>query len=158
MEPTLHCARPAAYCEAAIADRVLARSYRANQRPRRGEILVFETPKRNGVDLAQQACGAGGTFVKRLIGLPGETIHENRRGFISVNGKRLSEPYVQSWRRGRDLENRNRTWHVPKGAYFLMGDNRWQSCDSRRWGAVVRSAIVGRVIAVYWPSRRVRRE
>jgi signal peptidase I len=156
MEPTLHCARPAAYCEARFSDRVLANRFIYHFRnPRRTEIIVFDTPKRNGVDLAQQACGAGGTFVKRLIGLPGDTIHEDGRGFIAVNGKKLNEPYVQSWRRERDVENRNRTWHVPRGAYFFMGDNRWQSCDSRRWGAVPRKNLIGKVFFKYWPPNRI---
>jgi signal peptidase I len=156
MEPTLHCARPAAYCEARFSDRVLANRliYRFRD-PRRKEIIVFNTPKNNGVDLAKNACGAGGTFVKRLIGLPGDTVREDGKGFIYINGKRLDEPYVQSWRRQRDVENRNRTWHVPEGEYFFMGDNRWQSCDSRRWGAVPRENLIGKVFFTYWPPTRI---
>src|SRR4051812_50138662 len=66
MEPTLHCARPAAGCEASTSDRVLANRFIYHFRsPSRGEIVVFKTPK-----LALQACGSEGTFVKRLIGLP----------------------------------------------------------------------------------------
>jgi signal peptidase I len=70
MEPTLHCAEPAPGCEAGFSDRVLANRFIYHLRdPRRGEIVVFETPP-----AARIKCGAGGTFVKRLIGLPGETI------------------------------------------------------------------------------------
>ena len=156
MEPTLHCARPAAYCEARFSDRVLANRLIYHFRdPRRKEIIVFNTPTKNGVDLAKNACGAGGTFVKRLIGLPGDTVREDGKGFIYINGKRLDEPYVQSWRRQRDVENRNRTWHVPDGQYFFMGDNRWQSCDSRRWGAVPRQNLIGKVFFTYWPPTRI---
>jgi len=156
MEPTLHCARPAAYCEARFSDRVLANRLIYHFRdPRRKEIIVFNTPKKNGVDLAKNACGAGGTFVKRLIGLPGDTVREDGKGFIYINGKRLDEAYVQSWRRQRDVENRNRTWHVPEGQYFFMGDNRWQSCDSRRWGAVPRENLIGKVFFTYWPPTRI---
>jgi signal peptidase I len=156
MEPTLHCARPAAYCEARFSDRVLANRLIYHLRdPKRGEIIVFDTPKKNGVDLARSACGAGGTFVKRLVGLPGDRVREDGKGFIWINGKKLDEPYVQAWRRQRDVENRNRSWSVPKGQYFFMGDNRWQSCDSRRWGAVPRANLIGKVFFKYWPPNRI---
>src|SRR4029453_8675987 len=70
MEPTLHCAKPATGCEARFSDRVLANRliYRFRD-PKRGEIIVFETPP-----AARARCGAGGTFVKRLIGLPGDLV------------------------------------------------------------------------------------
>ena len=78
MEPTLHCARPAPGCEASYSDRVLANRFVYRYRdPKRGEIIVFNTPP-----LAAVRCGEGGTFVKRLIGLPGETresLEETRR-------------------------------------------------------------------------------
>src|SRR5512133_3908962 len=68
MEPTLHCARPGAGCEARFSDRVLANRLIYHFRdPRRGEVIVFTTPPQ-----AKLKCGAGGTFVKRVVGLPGE--------------------------------------------------------------------------------------
>src|SRR3954468_24122186 len=77
MEPTLHCAVPAQGCEARTSDRVLACRFCYHLRsPKRGDIVVFKTPS-----LALQECGSQGTFVKRLIGLPGET-WEERRGFV----------------------------------------------------------------------------
>jgi signal peptidase I len=164
MEPTLHCARPGAYCEARFSDRVLANRFIYHFRsPHRGEIIVFKTPKdKNGVDLAAKECsGAGGTFVKRLIGLPGETVHEDNRGFIWITepgSKRpfkLDESYVEATRRTRDVSNFDRTWHVPQGRYFFMGDNRWQSCDSRRWGSVPRKNLIGKVFFRYWPPNRI---
>ena len=86
MEPTLHCAAPGAGCQARFSDRVLANRFIYHFRsPHRQEIVVFKTPP------AAERCenGAGGeTFVKRIIGLPGETIRE-RRGTILVNGKPL---------------------------------------------------------------------
>ena len=95
MEPTLHCAQPASGCEARFSDRVLANRFIYHLRdPRRGEIVVFDTP-----DAAQVKCGAGGTFVKRLIGLPGETVEVRLRrgeGYVFINGKRLREPYIQA--------------------------------------------------------------
>src|SRR5947209_20589066 len=72
MEPTLHCARPAPGCEARFSDRVLANRFLYHfRKPARGDIIVFKTPPE-----AALKCGSGGTFVKRLIGLPGETVEE----------------------------------------------------------------------------------
>jgi signal peptidase I len=147
MEPTLHCAKPAQGCEARFSDRVLANRFIYHFRdPRRGEIIVFETPP-----LARLRCGAGGTFVKRLIGLPGERIAE-RDGIIYINDVRLDEPYIKPERRDHEPP---RSWAVPKGHYFFMGDNRAQSCDSRSWGSVPRGNIIGEVFFVYWPPNRI---
>ena len=146
MEPTLHCARPGSGCEARFSDRVLANRFIYHFRsPRRGQIIVFKTPP-----AAAQKCGSGGTFVKRLIGLPGETVSE-KNGQISINGHRLVEPYVKPDRR----DSQSGKWVVPKGKYFFMGDNRIQSCDSREWGSVPRKNIIGEVFAVYWPPNRI---
>ena len=151
MEPTLHCARPALGCEAGRSDRILADrlSYRFRS-PHRGEIVVFNAPAKT-----TQACGAGGVFVKRLIGLPGDRIHEDGHGFLRINGRKLDEPYVSSSARAEDSANWNETWSVPRGTYFMMGDNRGGSCDSRRWGPVPRANLIGRVIGTYWPANRI---
>jgi signal peptidase I len=153
MEPTLHCARPGAGCEAHFSDRVLADRISFHFRnPHRGEIIVFKTPGDTPV------CGstrAHEVFVKRLIGLPGDTIQEKLirgRGYVFINGNLLKEPYVQPIRRD------SRTYgpfKVPKGEYFFMGDNRSQSCDSRDWGPVPRKNLIGEVFAVYWPPNRI---
>ena len=151
MEPTLHCARTEPGCEARFSDRVLANRFIYHFRsPKRKEIVVFDVPAK-----AKTECGAGGTFVKRLIGLPGDVVHEDGQAFIWVNGKRLDEPYVQAWRRAQDVEYRNHTWKVPPGHYFMLGDNRGQSCDSRKWGFVPRKNLIGEVFAVYWPPNRI---
>jgi signal peptidase I len=155
MEPTLACARPAAGCEATFSDRVIAcRICYDFESPKRGDIVVFKTPP-----AAAQDCGEGGDYVKRLIGLPGDTVHEDDSGFIWVNGKKLKEPYIQQWRREQDATQNpshlNRTWNVPPGQYFFLGDNRGQSCDSRTWGTVPRSDLIGKVIATYWPPNRI---
>jgi signal peptidase I len=146
MEPTLHCARPADGCLAGSSDRVLANRFIYHFRsPQRGEIVVFETPPR-----AKAVC-AGGTFVKRLIGLPGDDIRE-RSGFFDVNGKPLADRgYIEPGRRGTE----SGFWHVPKGEYFFLGDNRSSSCDSRRWGSVPRANLIGPVFAIYWPLDRI---
>jgi signal peptidase I len=144
MEPTLHCGKPQPGCLARFSDRVLANRFIYHFRdPERGEIVVFETPPE-----AQQKCGAGGTFVKRIIGLPGETVRE-RDGRIFIDGKLLREPYV----RVQDFDSGR--WVVPNDGYFMMGDNRSQSCDSRRWGSVPRDNLIGPVFAVYWPPNRI---
>jgi len=156
MEPTLHCARPAAGCEASTSDRVLANRFIYHFRsPRRGEIVVFKTPK-----LALEACGSQGTFVKRLIGLPGE-VWEERSGFVYINGKKLNEPYVKADRRDHDsyglmdIPPRHTYTRIPKNYYLMMGDNRSSSCDSRRWGLVPRKNLIGPVFATYWPPSRI---
>jgi signal peptidase I len=147
MEPTLHCARPASGCEASFSDRVLACRFCYHLwSPKRGDIIVFRTPPQ-----AERECGSGGVFVKRLIGLPGETWSE-RNGFVYINGKKLDEPYVHDDR--RDVESFGPV-KIPEGPYFMMGDNRSGSCDSRRWGTVAKSALIGKVIATYWPPSRI---
>jgi signal peptidase I len=151
MEPTLHCAGPGVGCESRFSDRVLANRFIYRFRdPHRGEIVVFDTPA-----AAKQECGEGGVFVKRLIGLPGDLVHEDEKGFIWVNHRKLGEPYIQQKRRDRDTANREETWHVPVGHYFFMGDNRGDSCDSRRWGSVPRKNLIGPVFATYWPPNRI---
>ena len=148
MEPTLHCARPGAGCEARFSDRVLANRFIYHfRKPHRGDIIVFKTPP-----LAEQKCGAGGTFVKRLIALPGETWQE-KNGYVYINGKKLIEPYVKGDR--RDTGTSYPARKIPQGMYFMMGDNRTQSCDSREWGAVPRKNLIGEVFAVYWPPNRI---
>ena len=128
MEPTLHCARP------------------AQGAPHRGEVVVFAAPR-----ATTAACGMSGTFVKRIVGLPGDLVSE-RDGRVLIDGRALSEPYLDA----RERDRTTRVWgRVAPGRYFVMGDNRIDSCDSRRWGTVPRSAIVGRVIATYWPPGRI---
>jgi signal peptidase I len=159
MEPTLLCGRPAPDCAAWTSDRVLVNrlAYRFGS-PQRGQIVVFTTPAK------ANDCGqgdAGTTFVKRLIGLPGETVREDSHGFIWIREPgartwtRLMEPYLSAPTRRADQTYVGRSWRVPKGEYFMLGDNRPDSCDSRKWGSVPRSSLIGPVIFTYWPPGRI---
>lgn len=95
-------------------------------------------------------CGpsdGGSTFVKRIVGLPGELVSE-RDGVVYINGDPLAEPYVDRSLRGHETNGWPR---VKPGHYFVLGDNRIRSCDSRAWGTVPRGNLIGPVILTYWP-------
>lgn len=104
--------------------------------PRRGDIVIFRYPR----DPSQ-------TFVKRVIGLPGDTIAITQ-GQVLIDGQRLREPYRIKPAHG-DMPAR----FVPHDSYFVMGDNRDYSDDSRFWGDLPRADIVGRAAVCYWPPR-----
>ena len=119
MEPTLHCARPGSGCEARFSDRVLANRFIYHfRKPHRGDIIVFKTPPE-----AQVRCGAGGTFVKRLIGLPGETWQE-KNGFVFIDGKKLIEPYVKGDRRDTGTAPRRRSRPGTTSSWATTGRSR----------------------------------
>jgi len=159
MENTLLCGKPADGCTGSTSDRVLVNrlAYTFGS-PQRGQIVVFHAPPRANLCEA----GDGGTvFVKRLIGLPGETVREDDRGFIWIKRPRtatwtkLGEPYLSRAVRLDDTTYFGHSWKVPAGEYFMLGDNRAGSCDSRTWGAVPRSTLIGPVIFTYWPPGRI---
>ncbi|HXH95666.1 MAG TPA: signal peptidase I [Gaiellaceae bacterium] len=147
MEPTLACAKPGVGCTASFNDRVLvAKIVYRFRGPERGEIAVFHAPL-----AARRLCSEGGTYLKRVIGLPGDVVSE-RDGVVYVDGRRLQEAYVRPGYR----DSLTQTWpRLGPGQYFVMGDNRVDSCDSRTWGPVSRSAFVGPVVATYWPPTRL---
>jgi signal peptidase I len=140
MEPTLHCAKPARGCEGSSKDQLLV--VHMFYSPGRGDLVALSGP------IGQGGCAVAHTAIRRLIGLPGDTVSE-QEGRFSVNGRELTESYVEHRDRGTG------TWHVPPGRYFVLGDNRSDSCDSRQWGTVTRSQIAGEVVLVYWPLRRI---
>ena len=146
MEPTLHCGTPAEGCKSRVSDRVIANRvvYRLHA-PERGDIVVFDAPAR-----VEAACAAKGVFVKRIVGLPGERV-SMQNGHVLVDGVRLREPYLAPAYRGRESGAWPRT---PGDSYFVLGDNRAMSCDSRRWGVVPRASIIGRADVRYWPPNR----
>lgn len=149
MEPNLHCSRPASGCLAKEADRIAVSRVLYDLRdPHRGDVVAYRSPAR-----AARLCGSGPNekFVHRIIGLPGERIAV-RGGVVLVNGKELREPYVKEDRRGGgSLPSRI----VPNDVYFVLGDNRSQSCDSRIWGYLPRKRLIGPVIGTYWPWKRI---
>lgn len=159
MEGTLLCARPGPGCTGSMSDRVLVNRLAYDfGSPQRGQIVVFTAPpKANRCDPGD----AGTTFVKRLIGLPGETVREDGRGFVWIRRPgaktwtKLAEPYLPAQSRLADREHFGHSWKVPPGEYFMLGDNRANSCDSRTWGPVPRANLIGPVIFTYWPPARI---
>jgi signal peptidase I len=148
MEPTLHCAKPGRGCESKTADYV-------RQVPdttlERGDIIAFKVPPRTPIKCGDRS-GTVRIFVKRLIGLPGERWSISN-GFVYINGRQLREPYVP-------LRERDRLSFpggpVPKGKYFVLGDNRIISCDSRIWGYVPEKSVIARVIAIERGKRTIK--
>jgi signal peptidase I len=161
MEKGLNCAEPGEGCLGSVDDRVLALRLEYDfEDPQRGQIVVFTTP----ASASKCEPGDGGvTFVKRIIGLPGETVREDARGFIWVRAPgakawtKLNERrwHVAAAYRRADAEHFGKTWHVPEGDYFMVGDHRNDSCDSRTWGAVPRGNLIGPVVFRYWPLDRI---
>jgi signal peptidase I len=147
MEPTLHCAVPGIQCRAKTQDGVLERPY-GSASPKRGDLIAMRT-----TPAAVRLCGAPGIWLKRVIGLPGEVWSE-RDGFMYIDGKRLTEPYIRSAYREHFTYPPRR---IPAGTYLVLGDNRPGSCDSRKWGPLPRSHILGKLLAIFWPLDRVSR-
>ncbi len=102
--------------------------------PERGDVIVFHYPHDPTKD-----------FIKRIIGVPGDVIRTDRTE-VWVNGLKLSEPYISV-----PANPVADTWRVPQNQYFVMGDNRGVSDDSRYWGDVPKDFIVGKAVVVYWP-------
>ncbi len=147
MEPTLHCAKPAAGCESTTADEL---EQVPDAKLERGDIIAFRAPASAGT-----ACGGFGEtrlWVKRLIGFSGER-WSIVKGVVYVDGRRLREPYIGPKR--RDLVS-FAGGRIPKAHYFVLGDNRRVSCDSRMWGYVPAKNVIAHVVAVERDGRRIR--
>lgn len=152
-----------------LNDRVVVSklAYKTHE-PRRGDIIVFDDPrptvstvpepKRTGAERLLRSIGEAvgvvqpstDEFIKRVIGLPGETV-EGRDGHVFVNGRQLLEPYLQPSVFTSEFEPTT----VPKGRLWVMGDNRAGSKDSRSFGAVLRSTVVGRAVIKVWPPSSI---
>jgi len=146
MQPTLRCAKPGPGCTEGSADRLIALRYVFGTAPGRGALVAYRsTPQQEG------RCNAGGVFLHRVIGLPGETVRYDGNNVLTINDEVKTEGYLPAGSGG----GAHGTWHVPAGHYFLMGDNRAQACDSRYAGSIPRGNIIGRVVFRYWPPGRV---
>ena len=141
MEPTLK-----------IGDTITVQRLGSGESLNRGDIIVFSRPP-------AENCGgpAVNDLVKRVIGLPGEMISLSN-GYVYINGKRLNETWLPSSEQGITVagpagNNANLThpYSVPAGDYYVLGDNRTDSCDSRYWGPVDASLVVGKVVQTKGP-------
>ncbi len=102
--------------------------------PERGDVIVFHWPLDTSRD-----------FIKRVIGLPGDIITTDSTT-VRVNDVAINEPYIsEQWNPAAER------WAVPPNDYFVMGDNRRFSDDSRDWGFVPKNYIIGKAVMVYWP-------
>jgi len=112
---------------------------------RAGNVVVFSHPPLDRCGGPQE-----GDLVKRVIALPGQTIYSSGNG-IYVNGRLLAEPYLPRYDPlGPPIASRLHPYRVPSGDFYLLGDNRAISCDSRYWGPVRGSSIVGKAVLVWW--------
>ncbi|MEN4011704.1 MAG: signal peptidase I [Chloroflexota bacterium] len=106
--------------------------------PHRGDIIVFHRNRQPPED-----------YIKRVIGLPGDLVVV-RDGLVQINGITLDEPYIAQ------PPAYSGEWQVPPDSLFVLGDNRNRSSDSRVWGFVPMSDVVGRAVLIYWPPSEVR--
>lgn len=104
------------------------------QQPQRGDVIVFHYP----LDTRKN-------FMKRVIGVPGDTV-QTTFTTVSVDGHTLREPYIS-----QPINFDTYTWKLGPKQFFVLGDNRGDSLDSRSWGLLEQSYIVGKVAAIYWP-------
>lgn len=135
--------------------------------PKVGDILVFHPPTGAEED---NTCGDVGerpgaacdkptdkpssvNYIKRVVGVPGDKI-SIRDGHVIRNGKRADEPFIRACDGGSGCDF-PRTITIPADHYFMMGDNRGESDDSRFWGPVKRDWIIGGAVATYWPPKRI---
>ncbi len=147
MEPTIHCSRDTGLddgCRGVFADDVVVSPipYLLGE-PRRGDIVVFSPPA-----AALRWCEdtvRTDVYVKRVVGLPGERVEE-RQGVIYVDGAPLEEPYLDGV---RDTSSSAFARVVPNEHLFVLGDERFASCDSRHFGFVRRDDVRGKVVAVW---------
>jgi len=125
-------------------ERVLVAKFIYMFRPiQRGDVIVFRSPQ----DPKRR-------FVKRVIGLPGDRI-AIKGGIVHVNGQPVDEPYVYENDRGLRSREKLLTAVVPERSYYVLGDHRNVSSDSRNWKSVPRDAIIGKVMFRFWPPSEV---
>jgi signal peptidase I len=116
------------------------------RQPARGDIIVFQSPEDPKKD-----------FVKRLIAYGGERV-EIKDGKILINGKAVAEPSISSqfYYNAGDYGKDGESVTVPKDCYFALGDNSANSRDSRYWGFVPKTNLIGKAVFIYWPINRMK--
>jgi len=131
-----------------VYDRILVDKLFFNWRDvHEGEIVVFSHPPLDN-------CPGEGDLVKRVIALPGQTIYSSGNS-IYINGRRLAEPYLpKPDPLGLPIASKQHPYRVPAGQFYMLGDNRSDSCDSRFWGPIKGSTIIGKVVLVFWHDGR----
>jgi signal peptidase I len=137
--------------------------------PKVGDVVVFHPPKGSdddtcgdGAKRRGQACDsptsqrADVNFIKRVVAGPGDTLYV-KDGHVYRNGKREHDSYINDTCAGDEGRGCNLTTPItiPAGHWFMMGDNRGESDDSRFWGPVPRKWIIGEAFATYWPPKRI---
>ena len=131
----------------AVYDRVLVqKAFFTWHDVREGNIVVFSQPP------LDHCPGPRGDLVKRVIALPGQTIYSSGNS-IYIDGRRLAEPYLTHYDPlGPPIPDASRQhpFRVPPGEFYVLGDNRADSCDSRYWGPIKGSSIVGKVVLTFW--------
>ncbi len=145
-----------------LVDRV---SFRFSQ-PHRGDIVVFKPPAGADIGVCGEETGPSDAacarptsdrsdvnFIKRIVGEPGDLLHvENGR--VYINGRRQKEHFIRP-SADCDICNLPRDIRIPPEHFFMMGDNRGESADSRQWGPVPKEWIIGNAFFTYWPPSRV---
>ncbi len=110
-----------------------------------GDIVVFSHPPLDQCPGPQE-----GNLVKRVIALPGQTIYSSGDS-IYVDGRLLAEPYLPHYDPlGPPIASSQHPYRVPPGEFYVLGDNRSDSCDSRYWGPIKGSSIIGKVVLTFW--------
>ena len=129
-----------------VYDRVLVqKAFFSWRDAREGDIVVFSHPPLDQCPGPQE-----GDLVKRVIALPGQTIYSSGNS-IYVNGRLLAEPYLPHYDPlGPPVASSQHPYRVPPGEFYVLGDNRSDSCDSRYWGPIKGSSIIGKVVLTFW--------
>jgi signal peptidase I len=128
-----------------VGDRLLSNNiiYKIRE-PKRGEVVIFKYPEEPKRD-----------FVKRLIALPGERVMI-KEGKIYINGKEIKDPLISCRYYFSDGEyGVEKEIEVPPNSYYVLGDNSFNSKDSRYWGFVPKKYLIGKALFIYWPPWRM---
>lgn len=160
---------------------VVERFSRFYSTPKRGDIMVFYPPatklSRKPLPLLSRLIGIKCkdiAYIKRVVGMPGDKLEikfeEDGSAYVYINDEKFEEPYIKSiyeYKRCNidNLQNlflppdsiiKCGPFQIPEGHYFMMGDNRGDSCDSRYWGTITADRFVGRAVSIFWPIKRAR--